>query len=123
MTPSFKYRDAEYFNYDSIYLFEGVFGVFECKVYFEKKKWWTKKNGINCNTIKCEKIIASLFRFSAISRFNFASDRAVYYLERTNNCKNGGGNPVNSWYATKFAQAIRIENYYKKEFTRSLNNQ
>ncbi len=60
-----------------------------------------------------------IFRKAAITRFDFASERAAYYFGKLKNCEQTG-NPINSKWATKFAQAIRIENYYKKEFSKAL---
>lgn len=56
------------------------------------------------------------------TRINFASNKALFYFTKMKNCEKGGGFVPNSFWANKFAQSIRIENHYKKEFSKWLND-
>lgn len=56
------------------------------------------------------------------TRVDFATKQANYWFVKLKNCEKGGGNIANSYYAKKFAQAIRIENFYVKQFTKWLNS-
>ena len=52
-----KYRPAEYFNHESLYLFDDGYKLFESKVEYSKGDWWTLESlKYKATSIKCKKL-------------------------------------------------------------------
>lgn len=57
MTSRTTYRDSEYFDPMSTYLFESPLGSFESKVHFEKGHWWTNESlNYKATALRCRKV-------------------------------------------------------------------
>jgi len=53
----YKYRNTNYFNTETEYMFNGGMREFKSKVHFEKGNWWTTESlNYKATTVECYKL-------------------------------------------------------------------